>query len=71
MFKDKDSLYVTKKEEKKILIYVCYRCEISAFNNFIEKADLVDILMVGRKFPWHKSNGFVKSRIDRVLVFRE
>ena len=41
------------------------------FNEFIEKAELMDIPMVGRKFTWYKPNGTAKSRIDRVLVSKE
>ena len=33
-----------------------------------KKIELVDIPIVGRKFTWYKSNGTVKSRIDRILV---
>lgn len=33
-----------------------YRREISAFNWFIEKTELENILIVGRKFTWYKIN---------------
>ena len=48
-----------------------YSRDIIGFNDFIEESELVDVLMVGRKFTWYKPNGSVKSRIDRVLVSRE
>ena len=48
-----------------------YSREIREFNDFIDKSELVDILMVDRKFTCYKPNGSVKSRIDRVFVFRE
>jgi len=48
-----------------------YSREIKGFNEFIEKSELVDIPLVGRKFTWYKPNGLVKSRIDRVLVSKE
>jgi len=37
----------------------------------LQKTELVDIPMVGRKFTWYKLTASVKSRIDRVLVSRE
>jgi len=48
-----------------------YSREIRGFNEFIEKAELLDIPMIGRKFTWYKPNGMTKSRIDRVLVSKE
>ena len=48
-----------------------YNREMRDFNEFIEKAELMDILMVGQKFTWYKPNGTAKSRIDRVLVSKE
>ena len=48
-----------------------YSREIKGFNDFIEREELVDIPLVGRKFTWFKPNGLVKSRIDRVLVSKE
>jgi len=48
-----------------------YRGETRRFNAFIEKSDLFDIPMVGRKFIWYKPNGLVKSKIDRILVSSE
>jgi len=45
-----------------------YSREMRRFNDFIEKTKLFDILMMGRKFTWYKSNGMVKSIIDRILV---
>lgn len=61
----------SQEERKSSYSYSDYRREIRCFNNFIEKSEFVDILMVGRKFTWYKTNGSVKSRIDRVLVSRE
>ena len=48
-----------------------YSREMREFNDFIDKSELVDILMVGRKFTWYKQNGSIKSRIHKVLVSRE
>jgi len=48
-----------------------YSREIKGFNEFLEKSDLVDIPLVGRKFTWYKPNGLIKSMIDRVLVSKE
>ena len=48
-----------------------YNREMRDFNEFIGKAELMDIPMVGRKFTWYKPNGTAKSRIDRVLVSKE
>jgi len=41
------------------------------FNNFIEKNELVDIPMMGRKFTLYKPKGLINSRIDCILVSRE
>ncbi len=63
---------VRRQEERKSMISVTdYSREIKGFNEFIEKSELVDIPLVGRKFTWYKPNGLVKSRIDRVLVSKE
>ena len=63
---------IRRQEERKSLISVSdYSREINGFNDFIEKSELVDIPLVGRKFTWYKPNGMVKSRIDRVLVSKE
>ena len=60
------------KDERKILVSVSdYSRETRGFNDFIENFELLDILMVGRKFTWYKPNGSVKNRIDRILVCRE
>jgi len=60
------------KEERKSLVSTSdYSRESREFNNFIERSELLDIPMVGRKFTWYKPNGTVKSRIDRVLVSKE
>ena len=48
-----------------------YNREMREFNDFIDKSKLVEIPMVDRKFTWYKPNGSIKSRIDRVLVFRD
>jgi len=63
---------IRRHEERKSLISVSdYSREIKGFNDFIEKSELVDIPLVGRKFTWYKPNGMVKSIIDRVLVSKE
>ena len=63
---------VRRQEERKSMISVIdYSREIKGFNEFIERSELVDIPLVGRKFTWYKPNGLVKSRIDRVLVSKE
>ncbi|XP_021999376.1 uncharacterized protein LOC110896220 [Helianthus annuus] len=41
------------------------------FNWFIERADLVEYHMGGRKFTYHSDNGVHKSKLDRYLVCRE
>jgi len=66
-----DFNYIRRKERKSLIFVSDYSNQISGFNNFIEKDDLVDIPMVGRKFTWYKPNGYVKSRIDKVLVSRK
>jgi len=63
---------IRRQEERKSLISVSdYNREINEFNAFIEKSELVDIPMVGRKFTWYKLNGLVKSGIDSVLISKE
>jgi len=42
--------------------------EISEFHKFIEKIEMFDIPLVGRKYTWYKPNGSAKSRIDRILT---
>jgi len=60
-----------QEERKNVISYTYYSREIKGFNDFIERAELVDIPLVGRKFTWFKPNGLVKSIIDRVLVLLE
>jgi len=63
---------LVRQEERKSMISVTgYSREIKGFKKFIEKFELVDIPLVGRKFTWYKPNGLVKSRIDKVLVSKE
>ncbi|XP_068476998.1 uncharacterized protein, partial [Phaseolus vulgaris] len=62
---------IRKKERKSLISVSNYSREIKGFNDFIEKSELVDIPLVGRKFTWHKPNEMVKSRIDKVLVSKE
>jgi len=62
---------IRKKERKSLISMSDYSREIKGFNDFIEKSELVDIPLVGRKFTWHKPNEMVKSRIDKVLVSKE
>jgi len=63
---------IRRREERKNLLSVSdYGSEIVGFNNFIEKEELDDILMIDRKFTWYKPNDLVKSRIDRDLVSKE
>jgi len=58
-------------ERKSVISNQVYRGETRRFNDFIEKSDLFNIPMVGRKFTWYKPNGLVKSIIDRIIVSRE
>jgi len=63
---------IRRQEERKSLISESdYSREIRGFNDFIEKSEVVDIPLVGRKFTWYKPNGMVKTRIDKVLVSKE
>lgn len=43
--------------------------EMVAFGEFIAEANLVDILLRGRKYTWYKANGTSMSRLDRFLLF--
>jgi len=45
--------------------------EITGFNDFIDRNCLMELPVVGKKYTWFKSNGFAKSRLDRVLVSEE
>ncbi|CAK8564913.1 unnamed protein product [Lathyrus sativus] len=38
------------------------------FLDFIEKLDLEELLVIGSKFTWRKSDGSVCSRLDRILI---
>ena len=58
-------------ERRSVNINTSYSTEKRRFNNFIEKMELLDIPMVGRKFTWYRPNGATKCRIDRILVLRE
>lgn len=42
--------------------------EIRAFDEFIEKNDLIDLPQIGREFTWYKHNLRAMSRIDRFLL---
>jgi exonuclease III len=42
--------------------------EMVEFEGFINKLELVDLAVLGRKFTWFHSNGTTMSRIDRALV---
>ena len=63
---------IRRQEERKSLFSTLdYTRDTRGFNEFIEKPELLDVPMVGRKFTWYKPNGSVKSRIGRVLVSKE
>ena len=47
------------------------RSEIQGFNEFIERMELIDLPLVGRKYTWYRTNGSAKSRLDRILVTRD
>nr|KYP36537.1 Putative ribonuclease H protein At1g65750 family [Cajanus cajan] len=49
----------------------CSQSDMRAFNDFIEKMEVEDLPIVGRRFSWYKTNGTVRSRLDRILVSRE
>lgn len=38
------------------------------FSEFIEKSNLIDLELKGRRFTWYKSDGSCKSRIDNALL---
>ncbi|GLU18032.1 hypothetical protein SLE2022_343540 [Rubroshorea leprosula] len=42
--------------------------EMKEFDEFIMRAELIDLPLLGRKFTWYNSNGQQMSRIDRFLV---
>jgi len=45
--------------------------DIARFREFLERCDLKDILVVGRKYTWYRPNETARSRLDRVLVSEE
>lgn len=45
--------------------------DMRMFNALISEMKLEGIPLVGRKFTWYKSNGTMRSRIDRVLATRD
>ncbi|KAL8545034.1 hypothetical protein ACS0TY_005295 [Phlomoides rotata] len=44
------------------------RGEMEKFNDFIERSDLVEVQLVGRRFTWYRPDGTCKSKLDRLLV---
>jgi hypothetical protein len=42
--------------------------ELTEFGEFVAEMELVDLLVLGRRFTWFHPNGVSMSRIDRVLV---
>lgn len=40
------------------------------FNKFIDELNVIDLLVLGKRFTWFKSDGFTMSRIDRFLLSR-
>lgn len=44
------------------------RREIDGFNDFIDRMDVFDIPIQGRKYTWYRPNGTAMSRLDRFLV---
>lgn len=38
------------------------------FQDFLEKSNLFDVSLQGRRFTWYRSNGNCESRLDRALV---
>ncbi|XP_057453104.1 uncharacterized protein LOC130744964 [Lotus japonicus] len=47
------------------------RGETDDFNQFIDKMELHDLPLVGKKFTWIRPNGQQMSRLDRALVSHE
>lgn len=45
--------------------------ELIGFNSFIDSIFLLELPLVGKKFPWFKLDGTTKSRINRVFVNEE
>lgn len=45
--------------------------EFKEFKESIAKARLIDLLLIGRKYTWHYSNGTMMSKLDRYLVVEE
>jgi endonuclease/exonuclease/phosphatase family metal-dependent hydrolase len=45
--------------------------EVVEFGDFVSDLELVDLLILGRRFTWFHANGTTMSRIDRVLMFEE
>lgn len=68
-----DFNYIRRKEERKGIntIGSSSRREIQGFNKFIERLEVVDLPLFGRKYTWYRINGSAKSRLDRVLVSRD
>jgi len=61
----------SRSERKGIREGIDYSSEIVGFNSFIDANFLLDLPIVGKNYTWFKSNGSAKSRIDKVLVFKE
>lgn len=59
---------VKSPEERKGVTDSSSRREMEEFQDFINKAALCDLPLIGRKYTWYKENGRAMSRIDRIVV---
>nr|KYP63511.1 hypothetical protein KK1_018088 [Cajanus cajan] len=41
---------------------------MKCFDEFITEAKLVDLLLIGRKYTWYKTDGKCMRRLDKFLV---
>lgn len=44
------------------------RREMRAFTEFLDRSNLIDVKLQGRKFTWYGRGGRCKSRLDRALI---
>jgi hypothetical protein len=59
---------ILRSSERKGSSAVSRQGEIISFTQFVEDMEVIDILVLGKKFTWFSSDGKSMSRIDRFLL---
>jgi hypothetical protein len=45
--------------------------EMVDINVFVQNMEIIDLLILGRKFTWFHENGRLMSRINRVMIIEQ